>query len=186
MQHLASSRRNLSLFLLITCIVMFAAVLALPWLFSPAAAVIRDGVAMPTNLGTLQFILYGGMDLGGIGVLLVLVMLGGILLGLITGFTGLLNSTADRQEIEAFTEKTIFSNVNFVRLNGTADRQEIKTIATLTLVVGWTIVLPGAIFAYLTLAADTYLPSIAFAVVFLGGFLLTMVGALVRRRLKAA
>jgi len=50
--------------------------------------------------------------------------------------------------------------------------------------LGWAIVLPGAIFAFLTLSSDTYLPSGGFAIVFLGGFVLAMVAALILRRLK--
>lgn len=158
MATLASSRRNLSIFLLALCLVMLVAFLALPWLFSFAAGVIRGGIMMPTNPRALQLIQYGGLDFGGMAVLLVVIMFGGLLLGVVLGVVGLMEQASEPKAIAA--------------------------TATRILGIGWTIVLPGAIFAFLTLSSDTYLPSSGFAIVFLGGFVLAMVAALILRRLK--
>lgn len=160
MAHLASSRRNLSIFLLALCLVMLVAFLTLPWLFTFAAGVIRGGVAMPTNPRALQLIQYGGLDFGGAAVLLTAIMLGGLLVGAVFGAMGLINPASD--------PKTI------------------AVTATRILGIGWAIVLPGAILAFMTLSSDTYLPSSGFGVVFLGGFLLVIVAAVIVRRLQAA
>ena len=158
MAHLASSRRNLSIFLLAACLVMLVAFLALPWLSSFAQGVIRGGVAMPTSPRALQVIQFGGLDFGGTAVLLIAIMLGSLLLGICLGVVGLFGQATDPKAIAA--------------------------TATRILGIGWAIVLPGAIFAILTLRSDTYLPSLGFLVMFLGGFVLVMVAALVLRRLK--